>query len=506
MKKRWLCMLLAVLMLCALMGCKDAKPDDGKGTPTTTTTTAQQTIAPLALIEGEPPAGSVLHMDPDAVETNETVLLKANADLTDLRFLALGANTPMVEKVLYTLPSLSQGEHWAIRTYVNDAVPTRGVACTDKSGKTYYYAITWSGKDGSISLSELNIEALSEERLTEIETMLNAEENNGFVSMNEYSCPEEVSLFDALYGGAGIGVGSWEWTDEEVQDYIVAAEWEELYTSVLRFARADVEALLQKKLGISIADLTKDIDMVYIEKYDAYYHAHSDTQYQPVEVLNGWLEGGEGGLYIIDYKIGWSDDAGRVTLKQTKDGYQFVSNVKISEATNTIQLSKEQLDEINTFLNDPDNLGFVQRTFDRPEAVQWSEVLTADVTFGVDVREWSDAERQALSDALEYDMSGSPIRYPRTKVEELFQKRLGIPLSALEKPISAVYLAEYDAYYRSFLGIEWQSIRVTGGKIENGIYIVDYEIGSGEYVGHYQVTMRATDDGFQFISNVSIED
>ena len=169
-------------------------------------------------------------------------------------------------------------------------------------------------------------------------------------------------------------------------------------------------------------------------------------------------------------------------------------------------LSEAKLDEINTFLNEPDNLGFVQRSFDRPEEVKWGEVLTADVTFGVDEREWSDAERQALSDALEYDMSGSPIRYPRTKVEELFQKRLGIPLSALEKPISAVYLAEYDAYYRSFLGIEWQSIRVTGGKIENGIYIVDYEIGSGEYVGHYRVTMRATDDGFQFISNVAIED
>ena len=333
--KKWLALLLAGLMLCALVGCKDTKSDD-KDTPTTTTTTTtvatpEPEIAPLTLVEGEVPTDAILHRDTYAVDTNEIVLLKANTDLTDLRFLALGASVPTVEKELFSLPSLSEGLHWAIHTYVNDAIPTRGVACTDEDGKTYYYAITWSGKDGSISLTEFDIAPLSEERLTEIETMLNDKENNGFVSMNSYSCPEELSLYNALYDGAGIGVGSWEWTDEEVQDYMAATGWEEMYISVYHYSREDVEALVQKKLGISVADLTKDIDLRYNEKYDAYYHAHSDTQYQPVEVLSGRLEGGEGGLFIVDYKIGWGDGEGRVVLRLTKDGYQFVSNEKTKE-------------------------------------------------------------------------------------------------------------------------------------------------------------------------------
>lgn len=323
--KKWLALLLAVLMLCVMTGCGDnTKPDDKD---TTTTTTTKQEVAPIELVEGKIPSDCYWTEDISAPARNVAVMIKANVNLTDVQWLALNPDPPTLDQVLEHR-ALKKGEIWTVNTYINDAVPNRGVSCTDTNGKTYYYAITWSGKDGSISLKEFSVEALSETKLDEIETYLNAEENNGFVSMNEYSCPEEVSLFDALYSGAGIGVGSWDWTDEEVQNYMVTIGLEELYIPVLRFARADVEALLQKKLGISLADLTKDIEIRYIEKYDTYYHAHSDTQYQPVEVLNGWLEGG---LYVVDYEIGHMGDTGRVTMRATDDGYQFVSNIAIEE-------------------------------------------------------------------------------------------------------------------------------------------------------------------------------
>lgn len=505
--KKWFALLLAVLMLCALVGCgNNAKPDD-KDTATTTTT--KQEIAPIELVEGKIPSDCYWTEDASSPARNMAVMMKANVNLTDIQWLALNPDPPTIDRMLYQR-SLKKGEIWTVNTYINDAVPNRGVACTDENGKTYYYAIAYSMKgDGSpsTSLTALDIEALSEAKWDEIETYLNDKENNGFVSMNEYTRPEEVSLASVLYDGADFGEHSSEWTEEERQDFLAVMEWEEFYVGALRFSRADVEALIQKKLGIPLTELdleyAADHGLDYSEKYDVFYNAHSDSQYQPVEVLGGWLEGGKGGLYVVDYKIGWMDDTGRVTLKFTKDGYQFVSNTETSAATNTIHLSTAQLEKINTFLNDPDNLGFVQRTFDRPEEVQWGEVLTGDVTFGVYETEWSDAERQALADYLE-DTPGTANRYPRAKVEELFQKRLGISPTELDTPISAHYSEEYDAYYLSFLGIEWVPIYVKSGKIENGIYIVDYSF--DDHDATRRVTMRATDDGFQFISNVAIED
>ena len=173
--KKWFVLLLTVLMLCTLVGCGDKADTDGKDTPTTTTTAPEQTVAPLTLMEGKIPGDCLWCPDPTAIAQEHVVMLKANRNLIDVRFLTLNPDPPTVGETVYTYPSLTEGQIVAFYTYINDAVPNRGIACTDANGKTYYYAFTWSGKDGSVSLTEIeNIQEKTEDLLNEVKDYLSS--------------------------------------------------------------------------------------------------------------------------------------------------------------------------------------------------------------------------------------------------------------------------------------------------------------------------------------------
>lgn len=502
--KKWFTILLAVLMLCALVGCKDTKPD-GKDTPTTTTTTpTKPNIAPLTLVEGDAPEGSYRYVDYAAVSTNETVVLKANVDLTDLCLLRLGADTPVVEHTQLVQSSLNAGEYWAIETYINDTIPTRGIACTDESGKTYYYAITWSGKDGSISLTALDIEVLSEKKLVEIQAFLIDEENNGFVSFNEYDSPEEVSLPDALHD---IGVPHEDWTEEDVVTYLNAIGETDRDTAfqlvIHRHDRAETEALLQEKLGLSITLTEDNMKMRYIEELDAFFDSHTDSLYSPVHVLHGWREGD---LYVVDYELGYMGNTGRVILKSTEDGYQFVSN-RYTEplSENTIyQLTPRLRDEIEAFLNDKKNNGFVTTTYSRPEEISLSWALYDGAGIGVGSWEWTDEEVQDYMAAAGWaEMYTSATRFARSDVEALLQKKLGISLTDLTTDVDMLYMEKYDAYYHAHSDTQGQLIEVEDGYLSGNRYVVHYKTRQSESFPYkYRtVILWIVKDGYQFAYN-----
>ena len=111
--------------------------------------------SPLSLTMEAAPAGALLYEDITVAEHNYTLSLTAQKDLTQVRLVSLDPDSSMVDEILYTMPALTKGQCWYIRTYINDAVANRGVVCTDKQGTTYGFAFTYSGKGGSIRLQPL---------------------------------------------------------------------------------------------------------------------------------------------------------------------------------------------------------------------------------------------------------------------------------------------------------------------------------------------------------------
>ena len=207
--------------------------------------------------------------------------------------------------------------------------------CTEKTpsenSSQMQSSLADSSKDKTQSDSSSIYRSITDTEKEEIQTYLNDIVNNGFVSYNHYyTSPEKVTLYEVFYNGAGVGtVVSDTWSEQEHQAVLNAVGTNEFYIPVYKVTRAAVEAVVQDKLGISIDDIESDITdgFHYVEAYDAYYSAHSDTNLNPVTITGGNTDGA--GLYIIEYDYNFDTNKKTiVTLRKTDTGYQFVSNVK----------------------------------------------------------------------------------------------------------------------------------------------------------------------------------
>lgn len=188
-----------------------------------------------------------------------------------------------------------------------------------------------SSKDEAQSDPDPLYRLITDAEKQEIQAYLNDVANNGFVSYcHYYTSPKEIDLSTVFYDGAGVGaMVSDTWGEQEHQAVLNAVGINEFYIPVYKVTRVAVEAVVQEKLGISIDDVESDITdgFYYVEAYDAYYQAHSDSNLNPVTITGGKNDGA--GLYIIEYDYNFDTNKKMiVTLRKTDTGYQFVSNVK----------------------------------------------------------------------------------------------------------------------------------------------------------------------------------
>lgn len=144
-----------------------------------------------------------------------------------------------------------------------------------------------------------------------------------------YDRPEDIDLYNLFYCGSGL--------PETISDQELAEEgnWAadgELICPLEKNSRANMDAVLTQYAGLTVEE-TNQVGLEgfsYREEYDAWYHAHGDTNYYPqVDITAGRRQGD---LIHLYYKNPPGDSRwGCVTLRDLGDGnYWFVSN-QISE-------------------------------------------------------------------------------------------------------------------------------------------------------------------------------
>ncbi len=148
---------------------------------------------------------------------------------------------------------------------------------------------------------------------------------NQFLS-SRYDAPEKINLFELFYCGSG----EVETATQAEQEAVIAANgWDGNPDSPCeKISRANMDAVLTENLGMSLEDTEKTglESFTYLADYDAYYYFHGDTNYRArVTIATGEREGDLTRLYYDDHFMadGWKC----VTLRETEEGYQFVTNL-----------------------------------------------------------------------------------------------------------------------------------------------------------------------------------
>ncbi|MBD5530443.1 MAG: hypothetical protein HDR02_18855 [Lachnospiraceae bacterium] len=180
--------------------------------------------------------------------------------------------------------------------------------------------------DGSTAEETLVAESsveLSEDEKTFFTDFIQERENYGFL-LSEYDAPEDVNLGEVLYGGAGFGEGI---PEEDIPLYLAQTQQEEVYTDCTKMTRQDIEDFLQRKLGVGLEDMSRPLEMVYVDQTDAYYNQAGDTNYAPFACTGGTRQGDTYTLHFTpaaDWFTGYGDC--ETVLVKTGDDYRFISN------------------------------------------------------------------------------------------------------------------------------------------------------------------------------------
>ena len=177
---------------------------------------------------------------------------------------------------------------------------------------------------------------MTEAELKEAEAFLNQDDCYGFL-LSDYASPLDADLSQVFYSGAGV---AGTLTDEMTASWLKEMGYDELYTELTFVSAADVDAVLERRTGCTLAefrDYGNTTLQGYMEKWDGYFHMAGDTNRIQVSCVSGVRYSDGSALVESVESSPWVEDAGtepdeswstfETALVPGGDGWQFGANL-----------------------------------------------------------------------------------------------------------------------------------------------------------------------------------
>ena len=379
---------------------------------------------------------------------------------------------------------------------------------------------------------------LDDSVLTQFQRLLVTENNLEFrnffnmATLCSFDSPENINLYRLF--GRGIYIEETELSDKERTHF--ADQIERSYaTAAYRFSPADMDAVLSKYFGITLAESNKvGLDKFeYWEETGCYYLFHPiPKRNDDIEILNGnllsadtirlvyWSPGAylDAGLPYSKLGYGWD-----ITLQATKDGYRILSNTSSSQrepgahiipnlpsAEPGTALTKEQLGKFQLMLTEGYNseeYNFYGQalvtTFSDPREIDLFELFYNGISR--ELNKLTDTEFSHFSATNEYLQYIDSHTLPPDRMDAILTKYFGITLAesnqvGLEK---FTYWDETGCYY--WFGTDCNllaDVRVLSGEILSADTVrIDYKSANTET---RSVIFKITENSCIVLSNLPV--
>ena len=170
-------------------------------------------------------------------------------------------------------------------------------------------------------------------------------------------------------------------------------------------------------------------------------------------------------------------------------------------------LSQEECGELQKFINEVGNYGFLLSIYERPQDLDASQVFFAGA--GLELRVPAEEEREAYLEETGAEEAANLFRLGATQVNDYLQYRAGVSMEELSRQPDWVYLEDYDAYYLCHGDEETNICRfeVTDGAVQGDFYRIHYRVKreggdlDGWHIPVYEAILKKNGDSYRFCAN-----
>lgn len=285
--------------------------------------------------------------------------------------------------------------------------------------------------------------------------------NYGFL-LSEYTRPQDVDLDQAFYTGAGVETA--QLTGEEEKAYLETTGQEEIYTGCTRLTTAQINEVLEKKLGLTLEDMTHKLTWVYLPETDAWVWEHGDTNYMNFTCVSGRQISGD--TYELDCVPGDENyepliPSCRLTLQKHGDDYRFLSNIYTAGVKYSKEIWKIEDQSFNVDLGAPwGDVYFVSYAPDK------SAYGNLDVTFSI-IKPGDGAELFALP----------PVAEDNYLTNEVFSQIQAVSFKDYngDGNTDIIIIAEYQLNIHSDEGSKRKEVRLYRSRPDEGDFVLDMD-------------------------------